>query len=62
MRVRVVEREERAVDIEEGDPLALDIDQSRLTGLYFVCLRYLHKVSQGSTAREGAAKDRLSAS
>src|SRR2546425_12356265 len=62
MRVRVVEREERAVDIEQGDPLALDIDQSRLTGLDFVCLRYLHKVSQGSTAREGAATDRLSAS
>jgi integrase len=62
MRVRLVEREERAVDIEQGDPLALDIDQSRLTGLDFVCLRYLHKVSQGSTAREGAATDRLSAS
>ena len=62
MRVRVVEREERAVDIEEGDQLALDIDQSRLTCLDFVCLRYLHKVSQGSTAREGAAKDRLSVS
>ena len=26
----------------------------RLTGLDFVCLRYLHNVSQGSTAREGA--------
>jgi len=62
VRARVGEREELAVDIEQGDLLALDVDQSRLTGLDFVCLRYLHKVSQGSTAREGAATDRLSAS
>ena len=39
MRVRVVEREERAVDIEQGDPLAMDVDQSRLTGLDFVSAR-----------------------
>ena len=46
MRARVVEREERAVDIEQGDPLALDVDQSRLTGLDFVCRRDLHRVSK----------------
>ena len=62
MRARAVEREELTLDVEEGDRLALDVDESCLTGLDFIYLRYLHKVSQGSTAREGAATDRLSAS
>ena len=43
MRARAVEREERAVDVEEGDLLALDVDESCLTGLDFVCRRYLTK-------------------
>jgi len=48
VRARVVEREELAVDIKQGDRLAFDVAQSRLAGLDFVCLRYLHKVSHGS--------------
>ena len=62
MRARAVEREELTLDVEEGDRLALDVDESCLTGLDVIYRRYLHKVSQGSTAREGAATDRLSAS
>jgi hypothetical protein len=62
MRARAVEREELTLDVEEGDRLALDVDESCLTGLDVIYLRYLHKVSQGSTAREGAATDRLGAS
>ena len=43
MRARVVEREELTLDVEEGDRLALDVDESCLTGLDFVCRRYLTK-------------------
>ena len=48
MRARVVEREDLTLDVEEGDRLALDVDESCLTGLDLVCRRYLHKVSHGS--------------
>jgi hypothetical protein len=48
VRARVVEREELAVDIKQGDRLAFDVAQRRLAGLDFVCLRYLHNVSHGS--------------
>jgi hypothetical protein len=62
VHARVGEREELAVDIEQGDLLALDVDQSRLTGLDFVCLRYLHKVSQGSFLRLRGYREPLSTS
>ena len=47
MRARVVEREELTLDIEKGDRLALDVDESCLTGLDFVCRRYLTKSAMG---------------
>jgi hypothetical protein len=44
----VVEREELAVDVEQGNLLALYLDQTRLTRLDLSCPRYLHKVSHRS--------------
>jgi hypothetical protein len=40
----VVEREDLAVDVEQGNLFALQIDQSSLAGLDLVCVRYFHKV------------------
>ena len=44
----VVEREELAVDVEQGNLLALHLDQTRLTRLNLSCPRCLHKVSHRS--------------
>src|ERR1700720_4177511 len=44
----VVEREELAVDVEQGNLLALYLDQTRLTRLNLSCPRCLHKVSHRS--------------
>src|SRR6267154_4052983 len=44
----VVEREELAVDVEQGSLLALHLDQTRLTRPDLSCLRCLHKVSHRS--------------
>lgn len=41
----VVEGVDVAVDIEQGDPLAVDLDPSCLTGRDFFCLRYFQKLS-----------------
>src|SRR5229473_3944392 len=44
----VVEREELAVDVEQGNLLALHLDQTRLTRPDLSCPRCLHKVSHRS--------------
>lgn len=44
-RPDVIEGVEVAVDIEQGEPLAVDLDPSCLTGRDLVSLRYFQKLS-----------------
>src|SRR5207302_1490873 len=47
MRAGVLEGVEVAINVEQGEPLAVDVDPSCLTGREFVCLGDFQKLSHG---------------
>jgi hypothetical protein len=49
MRAGIFEREERALDVEQGDLLTLDVDESCLAGRDVVRTRYLYEFAHALT-------------